>query len=306
MTNDQSNSNDKNSNEKNFDTKYQILDTKYKVLDGNEEDQATKDELKKYLEKGWVTELGDGEEKTIEHKKWEDMKEKTDYFEKYSIDFISKNFQGTIQNDNLPQGKFWETWLAGSYKVESDKVIKKFGFNDRVVEMPEENHLMANGYANSWVIDADRVCAPTPPQSSPQAGEEAICIKNADGTWDFEMVVEFWPQRLFYIGLGISGTTLLCCLIYLAWDFQKRRSHLSVSSTRHLPSGRGEKSLYNLPINNNNSHKQVYPWEKTNSLTRKPVNEINNPRTPISRAYNLPKNYRTVGDGVGRNVPEER
>jgi len=46
-------------------------------------------------------------------------------------------------------------------------------------------------------------------------------IKN--GSYDFEMVVEFWPQRLFYVGLFISGITLLCCVGYLGYDWRKRR-----------------------------------------------------------------------------------
>lgn len=167
----------------------------YNTLDGNERDQASKDELREYIEKGWVTELGDPNqksgifggagEKTIEHKKWEDNKEKLDYVEKYTIDFISKNFHGTIQNDNLPRGKFWETWFRES--------------------LPEENHLMVNGYANSWVIDANDLCAQN----------KDFCVKNADGTYDMELVLEFWPQRLFYVGAFVSGLTLVGCLGYL-------------------------------------------------------------------------------------------
>jgi hypothetical protein len=187
-----------------------ILDS-YKIIDGNEEDQATKTELVDFIKNGWVTTLGDGKTKTIEHMKWENMKQKLDYKEKYSIDFISKNFQGTIQNDNLPSGSIFETWFKNPIE--------------------DKNHLMANGYANSWVVDVDSICnatssagKQTPPQASPSKGEEAgRCVKNADGSYDFEMVVEFWPQRLFYIGLAISGTTLLLCIGYLIYDWRRRK-----------------------------------------------------------------------------------
>ena len=111
--------------------------------------------------------------------------------------FISKNFNGTIQNDNLPKGKFYETWCKEP--------------------LSEENHLMANGYANSWVIDVDEVCKVESDKV------ESFCVKNADGTYDFELVVEFWPQRLFYLGLIISGTTLLGCVGYLIYDWRRRR-----------------------------------------------------------------------------------
>lgn len=157
----------------------------YKILDGNEDDQASKEELEEFINNGLISSLGDGREKNIKHKKWEDNKEKLDYIEKYNIDFISKNFQGTIQNDNLPNGNFWETWLRKP--------------------IAEENHLMANGYANSWIIDAEKICSENP----------GSCYKNSDGTYDMELIVEFWPQRLFYIGAGISLSTFIGCLIYL-------------------------------------------------------------------------------------------
>ncbi|MDO8610135.1 MAG: hypothetical protein Q7R95_06280, partial [bacterium] len=165
----------------------------YKILDGNTEDQASKDELIKYINNGWITSLGDGIEKEIKHQKWEDNKEKLDYVEKYNIDFVSKNFQDTIQNDNLPSGNIFETWFKKP--IDDNK-----------------NHLMVNGYANSWNINVNKLC-----------NQNSSCVKNPDGSYDFEIVVEFWPQRLFYIGLAISGTTLLACLVYLGYDFVKRR-----------------------------------------------------------------------------------
>lgn len=155
----------------------------YKILDGNEEDQVTEKELKEFIEKGWITTLGNGKEKKIKHKRYENEKEKLDYIEKYKIDFISKNFQGTIQNNNLSNGKFYETWFKKS--------------------VDEKYHLMANGYANSWWIDLDEI------------KKSGKYVQNSDGSIDFELIIEFWPQRLFYLGLIISGITLIGCLGYL-------------------------------------------------------------------------------------------
>jgi hypothetical protein len=169
---------------------------KYRMLDGNEDGQASKDELADYINKGLVSDIGDGKEKTITHNKWEDSKEKFDYTEKYNIDFISKNFQDTIQNDNLPKGSIFETWFKEP--------------------LAENNHLMANGYANSWWVDFEKVCG---------SGENGKCVKNPDGSYDFEMVIEFWPQRLFYIGLFVSGMTLLSCFGYLTYNFLKRKKY---------------------------------------------------------------------------------
>ena len=160
----------------------------YKILEGNEEGQASLGELKQFIYERLITNLGNGKEKEIKHIKWDNNKEKLDYVEKYKIDFISKKFQGTIQNNNLPSGDFYETW----FKDPVDNNV---------------NHLMVNGYANSWVVNTDNVCQ-----------NNDNCIKNSDGSYDFEVVIEFWPQRLFHIGLVVSGTTLLLSAIYLIFS----------------------------------------------------------------------------------------
>jgi hypothetical protein len=165
----------------------------YKILDGNADDQASATEVQGFMSRGDISSLGDGKDKNIAHTKWADNKEAFDYNESYKIDFISKNFQDTIQNDNLADGHFYETW----FKTPVDGNL---------------NHQMVNGYANSWDIDPQAICLNNPK-----------CVKNADGSYDLELVIEFWPQRLFYIGLFISGTTLVGCLGYLGWDFVKRK-----------------------------------------------------------------------------------
>ncbi|MFZ5366158.1 MAG: hypothetical protein ACOZBZ_02595 [Patescibacteria group bacterium] len=60
----------------------------------------------------------------------------------------------------------------------------------------EDRHYLVNGYANSWYI--------TPEDSG--------------GKEDYELVVEFQPQKLFYVGLGFSLATLLVCLGYLGYN----------------------------------------------------------------------------------------
>ncbi|MDP2947133.1 MAG: hypothetical protein Q8N88_03380, partial [Nanoarchaeota archaeon] len=196
--------------------KSQIIN--YKILEGNEEDQANKDELAEFIEKGWISTLGDLKENKIEHKKWEGNRGELDYIEKYQIDFISKNFQNTIQNDNLSSGPFYETWLA---KNDNQFSIFNLQLNKNVFQIPDDKHLIANGYANSWIIDSDSIC-----QNNDQ------CTKNPDGSYDFELIMEFWPQRLFYIGLFISGTTLLTCASYIIWDWQRRKKSLTKTKSK--------------------------------------------------------------------------
>lgn len=205
----------------------------YKILDGNADNQASRSELSDYTSKGLISTLGDGKEKVINHKKWDSEKQEEvpDYIEKYSIDFISKNFQGTIQNNNLPEGHFWETWLPTSYKVESSKLSSFFEWNKGVIELPDGNHLMVNGYANSWVIDTDKVCTDNP----------SFCTKNPDGSYDFEVVVEFWPQRLYYLGCIISITALISCLLWMGvLRVNGRRSDKAILMTKGDDSARME------------------------------------------------------------------
>ena len=56
-------------------------------------------------------------------------------------------------------------------------------------QVPGERHFMANGYANAWFI-------------------------NKTGSYD--IVLEFWPQKLFYTGSAISITTLILCILYIS------------------------------------------------------------------------------------------
>ena len=67
--------------------------------------------------------------------------------------------------------------------------------------IPEERHLLVNGYANSWYI--------TP--------------EDTNGRQDYEIIIEFGPQRSFYIGLFISGLTLMGCLGYLIFTFFRKK-----------------------------------------------------------------------------------
>ena len=85
--------------------------------------------------------------------------------------------------------------------------------NAKPTSISEDNHFELNGFLNSWYVDPEELC---------KDGSSA-CIKNADGSYDIEMVVEFTPQRYFYIGLIISGLTLLGVLSYLIISHIKGR-----------------------------------------------------------------------------------
>ncbi len=169
----------------------------YEVIKGNEENQAKKEEIVDLIQKGYISTLGEGKDILFRG-------------EKYKVNFISQDFEGTIQNDNLPKGMFWETWLPGKLLViNSSYYLLKNGPNKKVVQLPDESHQMVNGYANSWFINIDEI------------KNTGKYTQNLDGSIDFELVIEYWPQRLFYIGLIISVLTFFVCVGFLIWDLMR-------------------------------------------------------------------------------------
>lgn len=144
----------------------------YQQFAGNADDQATKEELNSFINNGLVSDIGQNRSFTA---------------------FVSKDFKGTIQNDNLAQGSIFETWFK--------KPLSS-----------EYQHTPVNGYANSWLISPEKFC------------EENSCIKNADGSWDFEFVIEFWPQRLYYIFGFVMFFSVATCVIFVIKNiFTKKR-----------------------------------------------------------------------------------
>ncbi len=62
--------------------------------------------------------------------------------------------------------------------------------------LPEERHFLANGYANSWLINPE----------------------DSKGKETYEIIIEFFPQKMFYLGLGISLLTIILACGYLLYN----------------------------------------------------------------------------------------
>jgi len=65
----------------------------------------------------------------------------------------------------------------------------------------DADHQLVNLYANGWYIEPERLGL----------------------TEDFTLIIYFWPQSLFYIGLMISSFTFIGCVAYLGWAWRKRK-----------------------------------------------------------------------------------
>lgn len=102
------------------------------------------------------------------------------YHDKWQLQFNNNKING-----------FFNSWVPF---VKPDKI-------------QDEYHYKLNDFLNAWYIDTNEYCT-----------DNNLCIKNADGSYDMEMTIEFFPQRWFYLGLLISGTTLVGCLGYLGYE----------------------------------------------------------------------------------------
>ncbi len=100
-------------------------------------------------------------------------------------------------------------------------------------KVEESKHYKLDDFLNGWYVEPEKLCA----------DGSAACTRNSDGSYNMSMVVEFFPQRWFYLGLLVSGTTLFGCLGYLVWAWYKK-PRLSVWDEMMVaPAGAGDGAL---------------------------------------------------------------
>lgn len=133
-----------------------------------DEDQASLSQVQEFLDKGWISSLGVTGE---------------------TMEFISKKFQDTIQNNNLPLGSIGETWFKRS--------------------LNEFDHFRVNGFANAWMMDSEKFCDLFP----------NACFVNSKGIREIEIVLEYWPQRLFVLGLMMAMAFIVLLIVYFIGPF---------------------------------------------------------------------------------------
>lgn len=110
---------------------------------------------------------------------------------------------------------FHDGWRAYVGDLESRELrwwhafFKPSGF----IPLSYESHRVANGFANAWMIE------------------------NLDSNGS-DVIIEFVPQRWFYVGLLVSGATLIGCLGYLGVAFVRGRRK-KAKNPLHLRQGSG-------------------------------------------------------------------
>jgi hypothetical protein len=123
--------------------------------------------------------------------------------------FISKDINGTVQNNNIPNGHILQTLFEKP--------------------MPTKYHFVADGYSNSWWINLNYI---------KKLGPRYYKV-NKNGTVDFELIIDYWPQRLLYIGLIISGSSLFIIIAYLIFDATRKRKNKKDANIDNIDNTKG-------------------------------------------------------------------
>jgi hypothetical protein len=72
--------------------------------------------------------------------------------------------------------------------------------------IPEKYHRLNYPNLQSFELNPQELC------------RQYSCTMNNDGTYNFDLTLYFRPQTYLYIGLIISGSVLIICIIYLVYE----------------------------------------------------------------------------------------
>lgn len=87
----------------------------------------------------------------------------------------------------------------------------------KVHPVSAENQLKLNNTMNAWYVDPVKLCEQT-----------SSCTRQADGSYDFDMTIEFLPQRSFYVGGIISLVTAVTGALYYLYDRRRDRQRTTL------------------------------------------------------------------------------
>jgi hypothetical protein len=140
---------------------------------------------------------------------------------KYNLT-LNKNTKKIINVSNLDQQFFliFKDNFHPDWRLSVGSVGEQ---NARSIEVKPfvQQHFVANGFANAWFVDLG-----------------SATIDNTKN--QYQLIIEFPPQRWFYLGLLISGTTFAGCIVYLGYDFVRRRKRKKLNKANADESNKGD------------------------------------------------------------------
>jgi len=79
------------------------------------------------------------------------------------------------------------------------------------MQLESNLHKIVNGYANSWIVNVDEICA--------DISTTTFCSVDEDGLYSIEMVVSYNKQLLRYIGTALLLAFIVAILLYYVYSF---------------------------------------------------------------------------------------
>ncbi|HOX96088.1 MAG TPA: hypothetical protein PLI45_01800 [Candidatus Woesebacteria bacterium] len=113
-----------------------------------------------------------------------------------------------INSENYDKG--WKLYIHSKSDSRSSQVQPSNWF--RKDYLPENEHILVNGYANGWIINSDDLLRQLK-ENNPDYLSENLYIE-----------IEFQPQSYYFVGLIISVLVMTGSLIYLFVDYLKRKN----------------------------------------------------------------------------------
>jgi len=104
--------------------------------------------------------------------------------------------------------------FSDNYHLQWKLRIGDFSWIDALIRkdyfVAEKNHFKNDAGFNSYFVDPKLIC------------RRFSCNKNIDGTYDISGTIYFSSQGYMYVGMIISGATLIAVLGYLLFVFGER------------------------------------------------------------------------------------
>jgi len=169
---------------------------KYTIFDNNEKSQATIPQLVDFISLGQISTLGNSKLKSKVYYTYIDGFKKKDRKETFYIDYISKKYYNSIQNNNLKNDDAIEEWTH--------------------LSIPDKYHFEINGFANAWLIDPKELCL-----------KGYACYKDSQGFYTLEMVIEFTPQKYFDIAFRVSLFIFFSLIVFLLLGLFKKTHNIT-------------------------------------------------------------------------------
>ncbi|MCX6739605.1 MAG: hypothetical protein NTZ49_00045 [Candidatus Parcubacteria bacterium] len=101
---------------------------------------------------------------------------------------------------NESYNPYWQLEFNGQ---ENQGILNSWWPFAKPQKISEKNHYRLDSFLNAWYVDIYKLCR-----------NNQACAKNADGSYDIKMTVEFWPQRWFYLGALISFVVSISMILF--------------------------------------------------------------------------------------------